>query len=319
MRSASASTSGRSFSTLTVKRWSLLLEVRAHLPADPLRPAGRTEVGFGSMRSLPASLRARSRRSLIIFWSCAELSAITSAASNWRVFSDSPLRGEHLGESLDHRHRRAQLVRDGEHEVVLHPLDPVAFARVPLEGVRHLVEGPAEGRDLDGPPDLDSRPQVAAREPPGPLDQAAERRPHRVDQSGEEDQRGEQRPCQARRHQQGGVARLAARVVAGGVTRVPRRRWPAPRRCWSRPRSAGARHRAGGDLPVNQRLGHRSAARLPRWPRAGRDSRLSTVSVAGQIPGAIDGVREVGGGPVELSLARRLLAGRRAAPPPARG
>ena len=40
------------------------------------------------MRSLPASLRARSSRSLIIFWSWAELSAITSAASYCRAFSD---------------------------------------------------------------------------------------------------------------------------------------------------------------------------------------------------------------------------------------
>ena len=57
---------------------------------------------------------------------------------------------------------------DGEHEVVLHLLDPVALAGVALEGVGHLVEGAAQGGDLDGAADLDPGLQVAARETAGP-------------------------------------------------------------------------------------------------------------------------------------------------------
>src|SRR5919106_6026490 len=80
IRSESASTSGMSFSTLTVSPWSF--SSKWGRICRPIRCASlRTGVGSGSMRSLPASLRARSRRSLIMFWSWLALSAITSAAS----------------------------------------------------------------------------------------------------------------------------------------------------------------------------------------------------------------------------------------------
>src|SRR5207344_1881888 len=100
----------------------------------------------------------------------------------------------------------------------LHLLDAVTLTRVALERVGHLVEGAAEGRDLDGSTDLHTGPQVTAREPAGPLDQAAERRPHRVDQAGEQDQRREQRAGEPGGDEDRGIARLRSRMVARGVT-----------------------------------------------------------------------------------------------------
>src|SRR5262245_10956468 len=85
IRSGSACTSGRSFSTLTVSL--CFFSSNSGRIWRPMRWAsGRTGVGSGSTWSLPASLRARSSRSLIIFCSCPALSAMISAASSWREF-----------------------------------------------------------------------------------------------------------------------------------------------------------------------------------------------------------------------------------------
>ena len=63
---------------------TIVPEVRAHYNACG---AGAIESSaLGSIRSLPASLRARSSRSLISFWSCPALSAMISAASICRPF-----------------------------------------------------------------------------------------------------------------------------------------------------------------------------------------------------------------------------------------
>ena len=220
------------------------------------------------------------------------------------------LGGQHLGEALDHGHRRAQLVRDREHEVVLHLLDAVALARVALERVGHLVEGPAQGRDLDRPADLDPGPQVAAREPAGSLDEAAERRAHRVDQAGEEDQRGEQGAGEPGGHQDGRVARLGPGVVAGGVAGVAGR---------GRERLAAVGHRRGQpaldarrrDLPADQRL------ERPLAPGGLAGDELVELRgedgvVVGQVRRPIGRVGEARRGLVELRLAGPLVGGGRA-------
>ena len=63
----SASTSGRSFSTLTVSRWFFPRSLASHRPPPIRWASGRTDGRLRLDRSLPASLRARSSRSLIIF------------------------------------------------------------------------------------------------------------------------------------------------------------------------------------------------------------------------------------------------------------
>ena len=134
------------------------------------------------------------------------------------------LGGEHLRESLDHGNRRAQLVRDREHEVVLHLLESIALAGVSLELGRHLVEGAAQGRDLDRPADLHPGFEVAPGQAPGAADQAGEGGAHRVDQAGEEDQRSQQRRAEPGGDEDGRVTRVrrarASRACVPRGTRV---------------------------------------------------------------------------------------------------
>ena len=77
----------------------------------------------------------------------------------------------------------------------------------------HLVEGAAQGLDLDRAAGLDPGLQVAAGDPPGAGDQSRQRRAHRVDQAGEEDQRRDQGP---------GEARAAPGSRSRGCRRAPR-------------------------------------------------------------------------------------------------
>jgi hypothetical protein len=190
---------------------------------------------------------------------------------------------------------------DGEHEVVLHPLDAVPLAGVPLEGVGHLVEGVAQGGDLHRAPDLDPGLQIAASQAPGALDQPAEGRAHRVDQAGEQDQGGEQAADQAGRDEDrrvpGVVARFVLRGVppiAGGVGKsVARRgnsRGPAP---LARRRGQVAPEERLSDRPSPGALGARQLI----------DPDVDGGVGAGEPAGAGDGVSEAHRGPIELRSA----------------
>ena len=207
----------------------LLLEVRPHLPADPLGQGSDR----GRLRLDPKLARVAARQVEQVVDHLLQVSgAFRDHLRRLELprVERLPLRGQHLREALDHGHRSAELVRDGEHEVVLHLLDPVSLASVALERVRHLVEGAAQGCDLDRAADLHPGLQVTAREAARSRDQAAERRAHRVDQAREEDQGGEQGAGEPGRDQDGGVAGLPPGVVARvvpGVAGLDRQRLAA--------------------------------------------------------------------------------------------
>ena len=197
------------------------------------------------------------------------------------------LQHQQLGEALHRGQRAAQLVRGGEHELVFHPVEAVAFAGPALQVRRHLVEGRAERRRLREAADRDAGAQVAGRQPAGGLDELLQRPAHRGDQAAEE-QRGAGQPRdQPGADQQGRVAGLAVDVVAEATAACPARRgWSLPPRPDSDPaqigcgrgsrfrRSAPSRSRSPGAA------GGSGRRRSPR-ARSGRRRRWRTRSSAG--------------------------------------
>ncbi len=91
------------------------------------------------------------------------------------------LQHQQLGEALDGGQRAAQLVRGGQHELVFHPVEAVAFAGAALQLFGHLVEGGAERRRLREAADRDPgargrRPPAVPRPRPAPRAAGASRR-----------------------------------------------------------------------------------------------------------------------------------------------
>ena len=209
------------------------------------------------------------------------------------------LQHQQLGEALDRGQRAAQLVRGGEHELVFDPVEPVAFARLPLQLVGHLVEGGAERRGLREAADLDPGAEVALGQPAGGVDQLLERPAHRGDQAAEEQRRAGQPGDQPGADEQRRVAGLAVDVVAQGSAPAPARRRPSP----APPRAAGP---GRGGCGRRSRPG-RSGRSRPRSPGAAGGSGRRRSPPGRSAPRRRSRSRSSAGSPATGSAVSRLV------------
>ena len=199
---------------------------RPHRVLDQRRDLGRT----GLIVRRPASLRARSSRSLssrtrwrqlsrmistvsACFGVSVSRSSISSSAKPWTEVSG-------LRSSCEAVRTNSSFIRSSWSR----------WLASTLELFGHLVEGGAEGGGLGEAADLDPGAAVAGGEASGGVDQLLQRPPHRGDQAAEEEQRAGQAGDQPGGDEQRRVAGVAGDLVA---------QFAARRFCWATTARAG--------------------------------------------------------------------------------